>query len=188
MDWFLFFFFCFSFFPKRIQRSAIAVYLQKLQGLVYTHHNNSYYFLGSHYLKQMVEESWSPAGCFPRGRQLLLVTAGQMSNSDSQDTYFIKKKKRRKILFGGNTASQTFPRNKNAETSVQNSKITFRVLYSHLESSQIHLFLYSHVYPYTEKNLTGGLENFSLMVETKNLETKRKASLIRNKETTIISR
>lgn len=95
LQWFGFYFFSFVFlfFPKHIQRSAIAVYLQKLQGLVYTHHNNSYYFLGSHYLKQMVEESWSPAGCFPRGRQLLLVTAGQMSNSDSQDTYFIKKKK-----------------------------------------------------------------------------------------------
>lgn len=99
MVWFLFFFFCFSFFPKRIQRSAIAVYLQKLQGLVYTHYNNSYYFLGSHYLKQMVEESWSPAGCFPRGRQLLLVTAGQMSNSDSQDTYFIKKKKGKNLIW-----------------------------------------------------------------------------------------
>lgn len=78
----------------------------------------------------MVEESWTPAGCFPRGKQLPLVTAGQMSISDSQDTYFIwekKKKTREKILFGGNTASQAFLQNKNTETSVQNSKITSRV-------------------------------------------------------------
>lgn len=114
----------FLFFPNT-PRDQIWMFISKNFHDWYKHHNSSNSFLGSHYLKQMVEESRTPARCFPRGKQLPLVTAGQMSISDSQNTYSIKKKI---ILFGGNTASQAFLQNKNAETSVQKSKITFRIL------------------------------------------------------------
>lgn len=76
-------------FFLNISRDQTQMFISKNFKDWFTHTNNSYSFLSSHYLKQMVEEGWTLAGCFPRGKQLPLVTAGQMSISDSQNTYFI---------------------------------------------------------------------------------------------------